>query len=274
MTDAATVLSVAGDANAQVDLFSRGGRFERGRIIIAKAGDFPWDLIGGDVEKTLGIRGRAGPLGTTVDIEHEGWTGFIDGGECAVVGSLEGGKHGVFCSGKVGEICFGVGASSEGFWELGGGLVRGGFVAWETVSFNANEAKIVKGLAGDAVEQEGVSNLGDLSYGIDPETMSFNGDEVWWGWDIPIPDIVTEFLKMPEAFSGKGIESDEAVGKEIVPAMVHPEEVWFRRPRGNVSDAAGGIHGHAAPAVCSGFEGAPCFVPILAGVGSGGEFPK
>src|SRR3954469_11638775 len=71
-------------------------------------------------------------------------------------------------------------------------------------------------LARHAVKQINKTCFGDLGDSVLFTVGSGEGDQVRTGGQIMIPEIVAQGLKMPEAFPGECIQTERAVGKEIV----------------------------------------------------------
>src|SRR6266702_4406905 len=124
--------------------------------------------------------------------------------------------------GKVGggEFHFG-----ESLRQLRVGLVRGGNFARQIASWRAAQAKRKNQLAGHAVEQERLANLGGDGDDVHPFSLAGDGSESGRRGDVLIPDVVTDFLEVPKAFAGARVQRDEAVGKKIVAAMPDADEV-------------------------------------------------
>src|SRR6185436_9851892 len=63
------------------------------------------------------------------------------------------------------------------------------------------------------------------------------------------PNVVMDFLKVPKPFAGARVQGNNAVGKEIVAAVIHANHIVLRRTRRDVSNAADFIQCHSAPTV-------------------------
>ncbi len=108
----------------------------------------------------------------------------------------------------------------------------------------------------------------------DLHAVALDGDEIRRRGNVPIPDVVADFLEVPETLAGQRIEGDNAIAEEIVAGVAHAEVVGFRRAGRDEGNAARFIQGHAAPAIRAVFDAAPGLVAVLAGVGFGLERPQ
>ena len=128
-----------------------------------------------------------------------------------------------------------------------------------------------------AVEQEHVTRLGDLGDRVDRPAVAAHGDEVRGCGQVPIPDVVPDELKMPDARAGFRLECDEGVGEQVVPAAVGPIVVVRRRARGHEHEAPVHVERHPGPVI--GGAGIrprvfrPGFVPELSWPGNRVEGP-
>src|SRR5882762_10112494 len=57
-------------------------------------------------------------------------------------------------------------------------------------------------------------------------------------------------LKMPEAFSGAGVESEQAVGEKVVADAIGGVKIGCGGTGRGVDDAANGVERHFSPVVC------------------------
>jgi len=83
-------------------------------------------------------------------------------------------------------------------------------------------------LPGFAMEDEGMSALGDLRDGGETHAIAFDLDEVGGRRQVAIPDIVADELVVPAPLSGTRIERNQRVPKEVVAGAVATEEVEGR----------------------------------------------
>src|SRR5260221_13851519 len=75
------------------------------------------------------------------------------------------------------------------------------------------------------------------------------GRKIRWSGDVPVPKVVGNFLKMPQALARPRIQSDKTIGEKVVTQVGHAKEVRFRaagRDKGNATDL---IHCHAGPTI-------------------------
>ena len=76
-----------------------------------------------------------------------------------------------------------------------------------------------------------------------------HGEKDGRGRKIAIPKIVVDALEMPDTFAGLSVESDEAIGKEVVAHAIGPVEIESRGAGGNEDNAAGDVDSHTGPIV-------------------------
>src|ERR1022692_3654312 len=80
-------------------------------------------------------------------------------------------------------------------------------------------------LAGDAVENECESLFCDLCDGLDPFSAHRNVGENWSRREVPVPKVVVNGLEVPNALPGPRVQTNQAVGKEIVAQPVCAVEI-------------------------------------------------
>src|SRR2546423_283718 len=66
-----------------------------------------------------------------------------------------------------------------------------------------------------AVEEQRVGQLRDLRDGVHFHTIALDRDEIRRRGNVPVPDVVADFLKVPEPPAGERVERDDAVGEKI-----------------------------------------------------------
>ena len=79
-----------------------------------------------------------------------------------------------------------------------------------------------------AVEQKDETLLGGLRDRVYFLAFAFHGQEHRRGGKIAVPKIVSHSLKMPDAFARLGVQSDQAICKQIVPDAVGAVEIKRR----------------------------------------------
>ncbi len=97
------------------------------------------------------------------------------------------------------------------------------------------------------------------------------------GGKIPVPDIMTDCLKMPDPLPRLRLQRDQAIGEQIIADPVSAVKIRHGRAGWNVNNSPTGIDGHAGPIVGSA-GGLPCVprpgvVPKLPGVRDGMKRP-
>ena len=117
-----------------------------------------------------------------------------------------------------------------------------------------------------------------MSDGVDRLAVVNDRDEIGIDRDVVIPDVVTERLKVPDAFAGLGVERDGAVGEEIVAEPVAAVKVKRRRAETGENQSALHVNTQATPGIgpASVFPGGvafPGFVSELAGLGNSVKAP-
>ena len=70
-------------------------------------------------------------------------------------------------------------------------------------------------LAGFAIEHPHEPSLPDLRDHVDLLAVVTDGQQFWRGGVVVIPNVVVDHLEVPDAFSGAGIEREQAVAKKI-----------------------------------------------------------
>ncbi len=169
VADALAVRPMAREADGLIHLLALGRWLEWLGVDVAKTGYEPRDFIGRDVKAPgARVKGCAGPFRAAVDIEEQRRLRFLNARIRAGVGALHHGEHdrlGLRSGGQIGQ---GVGLAGEGLGQLGHRLHGRGLIAGQRAGVHADEAVIVKRLAGDAIEQQRVAELGDLGHGVRP----------------------------------------------------------------------------------------------------------
>jgi hypothetical protein len=131
-------------------------------------------------------------------------------------------------------------------------------------------------LAGLAIEHEQEAVLRRLRDGRDLLAVRTDREELGRVRQIVVPQIVVHGLEVPEAFSGPGIERDDAVGEQVRPEAVATVKVVSGRAGRDVDDPAIRIHGHLAPVVAAAdqlFAPGPGLESKLSGAGNRVEDP-
>src|SRR5438128_1290320 len=94
---------------------------------------------------------------------------------------------------------------------------------------------------------------------------------------VPIPQVVSDALKMPNPLARLRVQCNQAVREQIVSRSIGAIEIESCGTRGNVDDTALEIDGHPRPVVCcaAGFPGflRPRLVAELPGVRDGVKRP-
>src|SRR5579864_6130074 len=160
----------------------------------------------------------------------------------------------------------------EGKGLLGRGLLAVHFSLWNVTILDGEQR-----LAVVALENKDHAGLGDLSDGIHQLAVSHHGYQVRGRGKVAIPEIVLHGLKMPDALAGRGLQSDQRVGEQIVAQTVGSVEIEGRRAGRHEDQAALFIHAHARPVVrrAAVFPGVlgPGFIPEFAGMRNGVKAP-
>src|SRR5262249_36392701 len=125
------------------------------------------------------------------------------------------------------------------------------------------------------IQQERVADLGYGSDDIHALTGARNGPKIGRRRNIEIPDVMSDFLEVPKASAGPGVDGNEAVRKQVIPEMADADEIVLRRSRRDIGDTTSFIHGHTAPAVCSvRLRSVPRVVAKLARLGDSVKGPE
>ena len=67
-----------------------------------------------------------------------------------------------------------------------------------------------------------MTHFGDLGDGIDPLTVPDHRHQIGRAGQIRIPEIMVNRLKMPDSFSGGGIESYDRIREKVLPFSIGP----------------------------------------------------
>src|SRR5215510_1034791 len=86
-------------------------------------------------------------------------------------------------------------------------------------------------LSREPVKKEDVTSFGNLRNSVAPMTVVLHGNEIGINRQVVIPEIVAQCLKMPKAASGSGIQTDGAIGKQIVPFATAAPKIRGGGPR-------------------------------------------
>src|SRR5262249_59807516 len=132
-------------------------------------------------------------------------------------------------------------------------------------------------LAALAVEQEKPSDLARLRHGVGRAAIMVPGDQHGWEWQIEIPQVVVDGLKVPDAPARGGLKRHHGVSEQILPQSLAAVEIECRRSQGQKNQPALFIEAEPAPVV-GGAGGLPRvafpgFVAELAGMRDGMEDP-
>src|SRR4051812_11535655 len=101
----------------------------------------------------------------------------------------------------------------EWLWQFGGGLVGCRPFPGQFGGGRATEPEREDRFAAHAIQQQRVAELGDLRDGVDPFAVASDGNKIRGSWNIEIPNIMADFLEMPQAAPGAGIQREHAVGE-------------------------------------------------------------
>ena len=119
--------------------------------------------------------------------------------------------------------------------------------------------------------------LGRLRHGIDALPVAHDSHERRWRWEIAIPDVVLDRLKMPDALAGVRIEREERVGEQVVAGTVGAVEIGRGGAGGDEDESTFYIDCHSRPVVGAARVGPgvlrPGVVAVLAGTRNGVERP-
>src|SRR5690554_5842006 len=102
---------------------------------------------------------------------------------------------------------------------------------------------------GDPVKDENMSLLGYDRHHIDFFAIAVNGQQVWWGGGIAVPNIVTNQLEMPALFSCSRIQCQQGIRIQVIPLSVSAIKVISRGSGGCIDDPPVPINGHTHPGV-------------------------
>ena len=128
-------------------------------------------------------------------------------------------------------------------------LIGSGDFAAQCADGSATEPKGKNWLSVHPIQQERIANLGNDCDRVHFFALASNRGQVRRSGDVQVPNIVADFLKMPEALARPGIERDQAVGEHVIAAMPYTDEIGLGGTGGHVGDAADFVHGHAAPTI-------------------------
>ena len=88
-----------------------------------------------------------------------------------------------------------------------------------------------------------MARLGDLGDGIDATAVMHNADEHRRRGEIAVPEVVTQYLIVPNMLAGSCVERDHAVGVEIVAEAIAAPEVVRRGAGRNEDHGVSGVEG-------------------------------
>src|SRR3954471_8896872 len=106
----------------------------------------------------------------------------------------------------VGEVRRGEFHPGKAFGQFGVRLVGSSHFARQVARGRAAHAKWKNRFPGDSVQQERIPIFGGYVYGIHAPAFPRNSRQIWRGGNIPVPKIVWNFLKMPEAPARAGVQ--------------------------------------------------------------------
>ena len=124
-------------------------------------------------------------------------------------------------------------------------------------------------LAGLAVEQEDIARLRHLRDGVDLLAVVRDRDQVGIDRQIVVPQVVMQRLKVPDALARPGVESDRAVGEQVVAMPVAAVEVEGGRSESGEDQAALHVDAEPAPGI-----GRAAVLPGIAFPGLVSEFAR
>ena len=134
-----------------------------------------------------------------------------------------------------------------------------------------------QGAAGLPIQQKEMSHLGHLSHGVHGSAFVIDRDQDRGTGQIVVPQVMMHDLIVPDAFAGLGIETEDAVSKEILADPIAAPVIIGGRsgaeedppPPGVQRDATPGIGAsHALPCI-----GRPGVVAELLRMGNGMKDP-
>ena len=209
----------------------------------------PWHLVDVHVVDAVGVGRPASPFHSSIVArKHDGLLQAgsgkrteIGGGADAVQGQLVGGWRDIGC------VSLGVTLAHEGCGPGGEGLGRPGFFPDEVGLGNRAFFDGPEGLPGDTVECEEESMFRALRHGIDLFASVGDSQQDRWAGKVLVEQVVMDDLEVPDPFAGGGIESEQAVGKEIHPVTLSPVEVGLGSLGSDVDNAPFFIERLAAP---------------------------
>src|SRR5262249_50431239 len=117
-------------------------------------------------------------------------------------------------------------------------LRRPGLFAWHVASRNGALFDRPNRFAGLPIEDPHESLFADLGYHVDVAALVANGQQLGRGGGVVVPDIMVDHLKMPQAFAGAGIESQQAVGEQVRAFAIRAVEIVLGARGGRVEDTA------------------------------------
>src|SRR6266446_980196 len=120
-----------------------------------------------------------------------------------------------------------------------------------------------------AIKQINESLLCGLGYRIDLFPVALHGEKRRRRREIPVPDVVVDPLKMPDALARLRIQGNQAICEKIVTDAIGAIEIKCRRARGYIDNSALRIERHSGPIVRS-----AAGLPRIAGPGVIAKFTR
>ena len=76
------------------------------------------------------------------------------------------------------------------------------------------------------VKKKDMPGFCDLGNGIDRFSLMYDSNEIGGCWQISIPEIVMNCLKVPQSFPGTSVQCENAVSEQIGAFSITSEKVW------------------------------------------------
>src|SRR5262249_23533565 len=137
------------------------------------------------------------------------------------------------------------------------GLLFGRDFAWNSAGRVCSCFEREERFAGLTIEKKDEALLRGLRDGVDRFSVMLDCEQHGRRRKVAIPDVVAYGLKVPEAFAGARVESQQTIGVEIVANPVDAVKIGGGGAGWNVDDAASIVESHAGPIV-RGAAGFPC----------------
>ena len=171
------------------------------------------DLLGIEDESiAIRVEGRATPFRTAIVCRVEERAGHARGRPRPLIQPLDQVLH------EVGRL---PAARRDlerltGKGDAGHRLRRGGLFSGQVAGRRRYFGDVVQRFSGVTVEYEQVTGFRRHRDGIDDHAGAFHLDQGGRGRKVAIPQIVTDGLEVPPQLTGSSVESEQAVGKQIV----------------------------------------------------------